>query len=59
MHLLLKRRKPLETEQIKTLRKAYPYGMNNKFGDKIASNKCEIIGSKLKPHTKISLNTWK
>lgn len=51
MHLLLKRRKPQETEQIKTLRKAYPYGMNNKFGDKTASNKCEIIGSKLKPHT--------
>ena len=59
MHVLLKRKKPKETEWIKTLRKAYPYGMNNKFGDKIASNKCEIIGCRPKPHTKISLNTCK
>ena len=51
MHLLLKRRKPKEIERIKTLPKAYPYGMNNRFRDKIASNKCEIIGCKLKPHT--------
>ena len=51
MHLLLKRKKPKETEWIKALLKAYPYGMNNKFGDKIASNKCEILGCKLKPHT--------
>ena len=51
MHLLLKRRKPKEIERIKTLRKAYPYGMNNRFRDKIASNKCEIMGCKLKPHT--------
>ena len=50
MHLLLKRRKLEKIEWIKTLRKAYPYGMSNKFGDKIAINKCEIIGYKLKPH---------
>ena len=51
MNLLLKRRKPKEIERIKTLCKAYPYGMNNRFRDKIASNKCEIIGCKLKTHT--------
>ena len=51
MYLLLKRRKPKEREWIKTVHKAYPYGMNNKFGDNIGSNKCKIIGCKLKPQT--------
>ena len=35
----------------KTLPKAYPYGMNDKFGDKTATDKCEIVNFKFKPPT--------
>lgn len=38
-------RKATETEWIKTLPTAYPYGMNDKVDDETTSNKDELTGS--------------
>ena len=39
--------KAKETEQIKTRRTAYPYGINDKIGDETSANEDELISTKL------------
>lgn len=41
------KKKAKETEQIKTRRAAYPYGINDKIGDETSANEDELISTKL------------
>ena len=46
------KRKAKEAEWIKTLRTAYPYGMNDKLGNETTINKDELLRSQFPPLNK-------